>query len=107
MPPRYATLDAVLQEKLHTWRLSPTEKRSKLWELCSYSGVVIVRAESAVQARELAAKAFCRDGSRAFESLVESPWLSPALALCEISFDSRFDVFDTPGVIEPVSGDIV
>ena len=68
MPPRYATLDAVLQEKLHTWRLSPTEKRSKLWELCSYSGVVIVRAESAVQARELAAKAFCRDGSRAFES---------------------------------------
>jgi hypothetical protein len=105
--PRYARLDAVLQEKLHTWQLCPTEKRSKLWELCSYSGVVIVRAETSVQAREITAKAFCRDGSRAFESLVESPWLSPALAVCEVSFDPRFDAFDTPGVVEPMSGNIV
>lgn len=107
MPPRYARLDSVLQEKLHTWQLSPTEKRSKLWELSSYSGVVIVRAESAIQARELAAKAFCRDGSRAFESLVESPWLSAALALCEISYDPRFDAVDTPGIVDPTTGDMI
>src|ERR1700741_3526235 len=107
MSPRYATLDAVLQEKLHTWRLSPTEKRSKLWELSSYSGMVIVRAESSVQAREIAAKAFCRDGSRAFESLVESPWLSAALAVCEVSYDPRFDAVDTPGIVDPTSGDAI
>ena len=107
MPPRYARLDSVLQEKMHTWQLSPTEKHSKLWELSSYSGVVIVRAESSIQARELAAEAFCRDGARAFESLVESPWLSAALALCVISYDPRFDAVDAPGVVDPISGDIV
>ena len=101
MPSRYATLDAFLQEKLHTWRLSPTEQRSKLWDLCSYAGLVIVRAESSIQARELAAKAFCRDGSRAFERLLESPWLSAALARCEILYDPRFDAVDTPGVVDP------
>jgi hypothetical protein len=107
MPPRYARLDSVLQEKLHTWQLSPTEKRSKLWELSSHWGVVVVRAESSMRARELAAKAFCRDRSRAFEGLVESPWLSPALALCEISFDPRFDAVDTPGIVDPINGDII
>ncbi len=103
MPSRYARLDSVLQQKLHTWKLSPTEKRSKLWELCSYWGVVIVRAENSIQARELAANAFCQDGARAFERLVESPWLSAALARCEVSFDPRFDAIDTPGVVDPRS----
>ena len=105
MPSRYARLDSVLQEKLHTWRLAPTEKRSKLWELSSYLGVVIVRAESSIQARKLAAKAFCREGSIAPERLVESPWLSAALARCEISYDPQFDAIDAPSVVEPRSGD--
>lgn len=105
MPSRYARLDAVLQEKLHTWQLSPTEQRSKLWELSSYLGVVMVRAESSLQARELAAKAFCREGPIAPERLVESPWLSAALARCEISYDPQFDPIDTPGVVDPRGGD--
>lgn len=103
MPSRYARLDSVLQQKLHTWKLSPTEKRSKLWDLCSYWGVVIVRAENSIQARELAASAFCQDGAKAFERLVESPWLSATLARCEVSFDPRFDAIDTPGVVDPRS----
>ena len=105
MPPRYARLDSVLREKLHTWQLSPTEQRSKLWDLCAYSGPVMVRAESSTQARELVAKAFCRDGSRAFERVLESPWLSAALARCEISYDPRFDAVDAPGVVDPRVGD--
>ena len=101
MPPRYARLDAFLQEKLHTWRLTPTEKRSKLWELSSYHGVVIVRAESSAQARKLVAQAFCRDRSMASERLVESPWLSASLARCEISYDPQFDAIDAAGVVDP------
>ena len=101
MTPRYARLDSFLQEKLHTWRLAPTDKRSKLWELSSYEGVVVVRAESSAQARKLVAQAFCRDGSMATERLVESPWLSAALARCEISYDPQFDAIDKPGVVDP------
>ena len=100
MPSRYARLDSVLQQKLHTWKLSPTEKRSKLWELCSYWGVVIVRAENSIQARELAASALCKDGPKPLQSLVESPWLNAALARCEILYDSRFDAVDTAGVAD-------
>jgi hypothetical protein len=107
VPSRYARLDAVLREKLHTWQLSPTEKRSKLWELSSYEGMVVVRAESSIQARKLVAQAFCRDGSMATDRLVESPWLSTSLARCEISYDPRYDAVDTPGVVDPRAGDLV
>ena len=103
MPSRYTRLDSVLQQKLHTWKLSPTEKRSRLWQLCSYWGVAIVRAENSIQARELAACAFCQDGAKGFERLGESPWLSATLARCEVSFDPRFDAINTPGVVEPPS----
>lgn len=103
MTSRYPTLDSVLQQKLHTWKLSPTEKRSKLWDSCSYWGVVIVRAENSHQARQLAARAFCKDAVKALESLAESPWLSAALARCEIVYDPRFDAVDTAGVADPQS----
>lgn len=101
MTPRYARLDAFLQEKLHTWRLAPTDKRSKLWEQSSYHGVVVVRAESSAQARKLVAQAFSRDGSMATERLVESPWLNASLARCEISYDPQFDAIDEPGIVDP------
>lgn len=101
MAARYARLDAFLREKLHTWQLSPTDKRSKLWDLSSYSSVVVVRAETSAQARELAAKAFNREGTSAFDRPLESPWLSAALTRCEISYDPRFDAVDTPGVVDP------
>jgi hypothetical protein len=97
---RYSTLDAVLRERLHTWRLSPTESRSKLWDASSYWGAVIVRAENSVQARELAARAFCKDGPRALESFAESPWLSATLARCEILYDPRYDAVDAAGVVD-------
>lgn len=104
MPPYYARLDAVLRDRLHTWKLTPTQQRSRLWELCSYRGVVFVRAESCAQARQLAASAFCKEGAIAPGKLVESPWLSSGLARCEAYLDARFDAVNTAGVVDPPTG---
>ena len=101
MPSYYTRLDDLLRDKLHTWILTPTQQRSRLWELCSYRGVAFVRAESAVHARRLAAGAFCKDGALAPGRVVESPWLSGVLVRCEVDFSSRFNTVDTPGVVEP------
>lgn len=100
---RYSRLDEVLREPLHTWKLSPTENRSKLWASSSYWGVVIVRAENPVRARELAARAFCKDGTRALDRFIESPWLNAALARCQVLYDPRFDAVDSAGVVDPRS----
>ena len=103
MPPHYARLEDMLQDKLHTWILTPTQQRSRLWELCSYHGIAFVRAESSAHARRLAAGAFCKEGAMASGKVVESPWLSGALVRCEVDLNSRFDAVDSPGIVEPLA----
>jgi hypothetical protein len=94
---RYSRLDAVLRD----WKLSPTESRSKLWVSCSYWVAVIVRAENSLHPCELAARAFCRDGTRGLYSFIESPWLNAARARCQVLYDPRFDAVDKAGVVDP------
>jgi hypothetical protein len=98
---RYARLDSALRAKLHTWKLSPKESQSRLWDLCSHTGEVFVRAATADRARELAALAFRKHGLMTPGNIVESPWLSRALVRCEVVNDARFDNVDHAGVVYP------
>src|SRR3954447_9967686 len=82
--------------QLITWKLSPIDENSPLWEASSVRGEQLVRAHGSIQARLLAAESFkCVSDSIASE--VVSPWLDARLVTC-----CRVDLFsevNQPGVI--------
>jgi len=86
------------------WRLLPVQgTRSKNWSRSLYDGSVgpvVVRAQSALNARFLAAEEFDRTAPSANFPL-NSPWLDEADTAIETCTDGRFEAVGATGVLHP------
>src|SRR5690242_2824812 len=65
---------------LRTWLLVPREMQSSSWDLSIFRGPIYVRAESASQARSLAAQEFRKPDAPGSDD--HSPWLDEDLVGC-------------------------
>jgi len=85
------------QELLFTWKLTPEPGRSSArWKGSLYRGPVVVRAHSAVEARELAATRFTPGGQ-----LSTSPWVVRSLVRCVRSEETTYDRVDAVSIVYP------
>ena len=78
---------------LRTWRLIPRDVQSSSWDLSIFRGTIYVRAESASEARSLAAQEF-RKSSETAASDHNSPWLDENLVGCTEMDDARYTGVD-------------
>src|SRR5215217_6475950 len=84
-------------QKLFTWKLTPERGRfSGKWAHSSYRGTVFVRAQDALQARQLAAQRFSAGGE-----LKDSPWVSRGLVIGVRVDEAAYERIDTVSIIYP------
>jgi hypothetical protein len=99
-----ATASPIVHPPVTLWRLLPAERtRSKNWTRSVYDGSVgpvVVRAQSPLDARFLAAEEFDVAAPSAAEPL-HSPWLDEADTTIEACADSRFAAAGTAAVLHP------
>ena len=85
---------------LLTWKLTPTEEPSTLWDGSEYRGEILVRAHDEIEAREVAGGLLFRTLARRPENRPrENPWYRRQLVTCERIEDSRFESVSQPGVV--------
>jgi|SRR5690349_15495511 len=77
---------------LRTWLLVPRELQSSSWDLNIFRGPIYVRAESASQARSLAAQEFRKPNAPASDD--HSPWLDEHLVGCVETDATRYTGID-------------
>jgi hypothetical protein len=77
---------------LRTWLLIPREVQSSSWGLSMFRGPIYVRAESASQARSLAAQEFRKPDAPACDD--NSPWLDEGLVSCVETDAARYTGID-------------
>lgn len=85
------------------WRLSPTKTESPDWDLSTYRGVVIVRAENEQEARLYAMQRFTRAAARVNreQETRTCPWTQSELVACEQLVGSKYPPDGASIVLEP------
>ena len=84
------------------WKLTPTDRLSRDWELSTYKGAIIVRAPSQEEARMRATGVFAiSQEARPGTDSPEPPWDQPDLVNCSCVTDSQFDEEGPTVVLSP------
>lgn len=88
---------------MQIWRLHPSDVDSPGWEASTYKGEVIIRAESEIKARAMAAKAYViatrvKIGARTNHDI---PWNQPSLVSAVTIQDRRYDERGSEEIVGP------
>jgi len=85
------------------WKLEPTDVHSRDWEASTYRGEVIVRAESEMKARQIAARAYVivtevKIGARKINDI---PWNQLSLVSAVTIQDSSYQESGSEEIVGP------
>ena len=87
---------------MEIWKLEPTDVHSRDWEASTYRGEVVVRAESEMKARQIAAGAFVIASKATLaEKLTDIPWHQPSLVSAVTIQDSNYKDGEKEEIVGP------
>jgi len=84
------------------WELKPTDRNNSSWAMADFHDLVIVRATTEQEARELATAAFCTacEANQEVE-LSDNPWEIHSITRIEPCLDTHYDEDGPAEVIFP------
>jgi hypothetical protein len=84
------------------WRLLPIDLSDERWAASRHEGKIIIRAESAKRAREIASQAFgVATAKPGADTTNVAPWLQPDLVECHELTGGHFATGDCEAILYP------
>lgn len=83
------------------WKMIPCELQNLQWQVSTYQGEVIIRAESEERARDLLGYCFWKTGQSGSANMAGPPWNRPNLVIANEYTEGNFPTEGVEEILAP------